>query len=110
MKKKVKSKEEKIKYAEKCAEERKGNQILNMIIAKTYARHAEMSEEEFLKDIGFEGSGKTEDEAIRISIFNILIATMNTFIQTKGRLDYAKELLKLYLSDETLVEEEKKGE
>lgn len=105
-----KKKEEKVKYAEKCAEERKANSILNAIIAKTYARHAEMSEDEFLKEIGFEGSGKTEDEAVRIAMFNLLIELTNQLIQTKNSLRYATEMLKTYLLDEKLTVEEEKGE
>ena len=52
------------KRAQQLAEERTADNLMNFIIAKTFSRHAKMTEEEFLKDIGFEGSGKTEDEAV----------------------------------------------
>lgn len=105
-----KTKQEKEKYAEKCAEERKAYNILNAIIAKTYARHAEMNEEEFLKEIGFADSGKTENEAIRIAVFNLLIELTNQLIQTKNSLRYATEMLKTYLLDEKITVDEQKGE
>ena len=46
------------KRAQQLAEERTADNLMNFIIAKTFSRHAKMTEEEFLKDIGFEGSGK----------------------------------------------------
>ena len=60
----MEDKEKRQKAAEKKAEEHFGERLLNMIIAKTYSRHAKLSEDEFLKAIGFENSGKTEDEAV----------------------------------------------
>lgn len=96
------------KSADEFAKEHFANKLLNVIIAKTYARHSLMTEEEFLKDIGFEGSGKTEDEAIRISIYNLLIATTNQLLQIKNSIKYATELLKTMVIEENITKE--KGE
>lgn len=93
-------------YAERMDQ---ANKLLNMIVAKTYARHATLTEEEFLKEIGFEGSGKTEDEAIRIAIFNLLVETTKELFKAKEAFTYASAILSLYLKDENIVEE-KKGE
>lgn len=98
------------KKAETKAEQKFGNNILNLIIAKTYARHSKLSEEEFLKEIGFENSGKSEDEAIRVATYNLLIETTNQLIQTKSRIKFANELLKTYLIDEKPIIEAKEGE
>ena len=71
---------------------------MRSIIAKTYSRHALLSEEEFLKKIGFEGSGKSEEEAIRIATFNVLVeATMELF-RAQNSLKFTKNTLDLFLN------------
>lgn len=92
------------KRAQQLAEERTADNLMNFIIAKTFSRHAKMTEEEFLKDIGFEGSGKTEDEAVRIAFLNVLTETTKQLIQAKQSFRNASALMKLYLTDD------KKGE
>ena len=95
------------KRAQQLAEERTADNLMNFIIAKTFSRHAKMTEEEFLKDIGFEGSGKTEDEAVRIAFLNVLTETTKQLIQEKQSFHNASALMKLYLTDDTIT---KKGE
>ena len=88
------------KRAQQLAEERTADNLMNFIIAKTFSRHAKMTEEEFLKDIGFEGSGKTEDEAVRIAFLNVLTETTKQLIQAKQSFGNASALMKLYLTDD----------
>ena len=88
------------KRAQQLAEQRTADNLMNFIIAKTFSRHAKMTEEEFLKDIGFEGSGKTEDEAVRIAFLNVLTETTNQLIQAKQSFRNASSLMKLYLTDD----------
>lgn len=88
------------KRAQQLAEERTADNLMNFIIAKTFSRHAKMTEEEFLKDIGFEGSGKTEDEAVRIAFLNVLTETTKQLIQAKQSFRNASALMKLYLIDD----------
>lgn len=88
------------KRAQQLAEERTADNLMNFIIAKTFSRHAKMTEEEFLKDIGFEGSGKTEDEAVRIAFLNVLTETTKQLIQAKQSFKNASALMKLYLTDD----------
>jgi len=85
----------------------KADEILNMIVAKTYARHSKLSEDEFLKEIGFEKSGKTEDEAIRIAIYNLLIETTRELFKAKTAFTYASSVLSLFLKGEETKKEEK---
>ena len=87
------------KRAQQLAEQRTADNRMNFIIAKTFSRHAKMTEEEFLKDIGFEGSGKTEDEAVRIAFLNVLTETTKQLIQAKQSFRNASALMKLYLTD-----------
>lgn len=95
-----KQENEKKTQGEKYAEERKGEQLLNAIIAKTYSRHALMDENEFLIDIGFEESGKSENEAVRIAISNLLIEMTSTLFKIKNSINYVNEMLKIYLLNE----------
>ena len=88
------------KRAQQLAEERTADNLMNFIIAKTFSRHAKMTEEEFLKDIGFEGSGKTEDEAVRIAFLNVHTETTKQLIQAKQSFRNASALMKLYLTDD----------
>ena len=88
------------KRAQQLAEERTADNLMNFIIAKTFSRHAKMTEEEFLKDIGFEGSGKTEDKAVRIAFLNVLTETTKQLIQAKQSFRNASALMKLYLTDD----------
>lgn len=108
--KKEKIMENEKKSAEQMAQERTGDNLMNFIIAKTFSRHAKMNEEEFLKDIGFENSGKTEDEAVRICFLNVLVETTKQLIQAKKSFKMATSLLKTYLIDESIAEDGKKGE
>ena len=102
--------EKKKQTAEEMAEEQRANSIMNLIIAKTFARHSKMSEEEYLKEIGFEGSGKTEDEAIRISFLNLLVETTNQLLRAKETFKISSALLKTYLIDENITEKSVEGE
>lgn len=101
-----KQENEKKSQGEKYAEERKGEQLLNAIIAKTYSRHALMDENEFLIDIGFEESGKSENEAVRIAISNLLIEMTSTLFKIKNSINYVNEMLKIYLLNEGSIAKE----
>lgn len=82
--------------AEEMAEQRTANNLMNFIIAKTFSRHANMSEEEYLTDIGFNGSGKTEAEAIRIAKFNVMVELTNQLLSAKHTIKMAHGLIKGY--------------
>ena len=94
------------KTVEQKAMERTANTLLNFIIAKTYARHANLTEEEYLTEIGFGGSGKTENEAFRVALMNLLIETSNKIIDTRKKIQNITECFKMNLIDK----DEKTGE
>ena len=106
----MENEEKKKKTAEETAENHEADNLVNYIIGSTFSRHSNLSEEEFLKEIGFENSGKTEDEAIRIAVFNVLVATTNELLKAKQSIKMAHSLMKTCLIDEKIVEDEKKGE
>lgn len=107
----MENKEEiKKKTADERAKDQEANNLMNFIIAKTFSRHSKMTEEEFLKDIGFENSGKTEDEAVRIAKFNVIVETMNQLLKARQAIKLAHSLLKTCLIDEKITEDGVKGE
>jgi hypothetical protein len=106
----MENEEKKKKTAEERAENHEADNLVNYIIGSTFSRHSNLSEEEFLKEIGFENSGKTEDEAIRIAVFNVLVATTNELLKAKQSIKMAHSLMKTCLIDEKITEDEKKGE
>lgn len=103
-----KEEKKKTKTVEEKVAERQANNLLNFIIAKTYARQAEMSENEFLESIGFAETGKSENEAFRIALMNILIAISNKVIDSRQKIKNITECFKLMLVDNK--ENEKDGE
>lgn len=98
------------KTAEDRAKAHEADNLVNYIIAATFARHSKLTEQEFLKEIGFEKTGKTEAEAVRIAIFNVLTATTNELLQAKQSIKMAHALMKTCLIDGKITENEKKGE
>lgn len=77
-----------------------GDDLMNMIIAKTFSRHAGMTEEEYLQEIGFAGSGKTEDEAVRIAFMNVLVKATKELLAAKQAFITTKETIKMCLQGE----------
>ena len=94
------------KTPEQVRQETHGD-IMDMIIAETFARHNDATEEEFLKAIGFEGSGLTEEEAVKVATFNLLMAITKGLLELEGRFNMATKLFKNIMLEEGMVEEEK---
>lgn len=95
------------KSAEERAKAHEGNQIMNMIIGKTYARHHGLDTKEYLERIGFKDTGKTEEEAIRIGKLNLMVAMTNELLRARQAFKMVSALLKTYLVDEDITKEEK---
>ena len=91
-----KKKEKKI---EKMAEKQTASNLVKYIIAETFARHSKMSEEEFLKEIGFDGKGIDEDRAVRIGCFNIMISMMNYMLEIENKLATTVATMKLCMEE-----------
>ena len=96
------------KTAEQLAAEHTGDNLMNMIIAKTFSRHSKMTEEEFLKDIGFAGSGKTEEQAVRIAVMNVLVETTKQLLMARPSFQTACSVIKDCIGDKE--DENVKGE
>ena len=102
--------EKKKKTAEERANNHEAENLLKYIISTTFGRHSQLSEEEYLKEIGFEETGKNESEAVRFAIFNVLTELTSEVLKTRNSLKMAHSLIKTCLIDEKIVKEEKKGE
>lgn len=96
------------KTVEEKVLEKTADNLLNFMIAKTYARHSNMTEEEFLKDIGFEGSGKTENEAFRIALANVLIALSNKLIEARQKIQSITQWFEICMKEKEENKEENK--
>lgn len=90
--------------AEEMFENKQASKLLEFMFAKTYARHALLSEEEFLKAIGFDGTGKTEEEAIRISKINLMVDITKKIFSLKESMKFLEAIFK----SKVITEEEKK--
>lgn len=97
-KKEEEKRKKNIERAEQALENQEGSKIMRAIIAKTYSRHANLTEQEFLKEIGFEGSGKNEEEAIRIATFNVLTEITMQLFRAQRTIDLATNTLNLFLN------------
>lgn len=92
--------ESKKKTVEEKVAEKQMDNLLKFIIAKTFSRHAKMTEEEFLKSIGFAGSGKTETEAICIGAFNVLCESTKTLLEIIDTMKRTTEVMKVCIPPE----------
>ena len=83
----------------------KHHNLMNLIVAETFSRHSKLNEEEFLEKIGFKDAEKTEDEAVRIAKFNLLIEITKKFLSIEEKVNFVTGIMKTYLLEEDLVEE-----
>ena len=84
---------------EKKEPEKKGERMLELIVGKTYARHLGLSEEDYLKEIGFKDSGKSEDDAVRIAMFNVATEMAKEMVRAKGTLNMIVGIMKTFLTE-----------
>jgi hypothetical protein len=89
---------------------KRNQNLMNVIIAETFVRHAELSEEDFKAEIGFKDSDKSEEEAVSIAMFNVMVEATKVFLEAEGKLNMMTGLLKACLEDEKIDEEIKDNE
>lgn len=87
-----------------------GNNLMNLIIAETFARHSKLTEKEYLERLGLDKSGKPEEEVLRIAKFNVMLEITKNLFQLKNRFNMATEIIKTMVIDEKITKEEEKGE
>lgn len=91
---------------------KKGNvsNLLKFIITKTFTRHAFLDEKSYLKEIGFDKIKKSEDEAINMSLMNVLIETTSQLIAIQKTIDLLTASFIVLEQDKDGIKEEHKGE
>lgn len=85
---------------EKKTEKASADALMEYLIASTYSRHSNLSEEEFLKEIGYQDSGFSEDKAIKASLFNLMVETTKELIRAKGEVVMLNGTLRLLFADD----------
>lgn len=73
-----------------------GNKLMEKIVSETYARHAGMTDEEYVKMLGFDCE---EEKAVNIALFNAMVELTKQFLIAKDGFLRAKETLKLNLGE-----------
>ena len=104
-----------VKSAEQRINESTFSHLLVFMSGKTFARHALLSEEEFLKEIGFDPKETTEEDAVRLSIANLVNGISSKALQIRDALKMTRQIaiIKSGKSEEEimkLIEEKKEQE
>ena len=89
---------------------REHNSILNAIISQTMTRDLGLSEEEYLKKIGFGDSGKDEIQAHRISMYNIVLDMQKTILSIEREIDKINATFEAFVLEKGMTERETKEE
>lgn len=104
----IKSKN-KLKLPEKTPEQliaESHNGIMNTIITQTFARHAGLSEKEYLKRLGIENSEIGEDRAVRIAKFNAILELTKVLLECVGKANLITNFYRVYLQENNLVKKD----
>lgn len=106
-KRKVQFGKGKKKLPKKTADEirAEGHQnLMNAIISKTFTRHAELNEKDYLKAIGFEKTNKTEEEAVNIAMFNVMAEATKVLLKLEGNFNIATNIFRDFMLDNDLAQ------
>lgn len=87
------------KTVEQMAQEHTADNLMNYLISATYARHSKLSEKDFLKEIGYDKTGKTEEQAIRYAKYNVLVQTTSELLSLKRMINGINDILDICLCD-----------
>lgn len=102
----VKSKE-KLKLPEKTPEQliaEQHNGIINSIITQTFARHAGLSEKEYLKRLGIKNSKIGEARAVRVAKYNAILELTKVLLECVGKANMITNFYRVYLQENNIVE------
>lgn len=86
------------KKLNKMFEDQTFSNLMRYLIAETFARHSELSEEEFLKELGFDPK-VGEDKAVRIALYNIIIEIMKLKFKNQEIIKTMQAVLTLALNE-----------
>lgn len=89
---------------------REHTSILNQIIAETMMRDLGLSEKEYLKKIGFDKTNKSEIEAHRISMYNIVLDMQKVILSIERQIEMINGTLEAFMLEKGMGERETKEE
>ncbi len=84
-----------------------GQDLIDKIVALTFARHADLTDEEFLKAIGMDKKDGTVDEKVRSAKYNLIVAITKELLKSCDTVKRLTAIMKMMLEVEN---EDKKGE
>lgn len=87
---------------------REHNSVLNEIIAETMMRDLGLDEKEYLKKIGFDKTDKSEIEAHRISMYNIVLDMQKVILSIERQMDMINDTLEVFMLEKGMAERETK--
>lgn len=89
---------------------REHNSVLNEIISLTMMRDLGLEEKEYLKKIGFGETDKTEEEAHRISIYNIVLDMQKVILSIERQLEMINGTFEAFMLEKGMAERETESE
>ena len=89
---------------------REHTSILNEIIAETMMRDLGLDEKEYLKKIGFDKTNKSEVEAHRISMYNIVLDMQKVILSIERQIEMINGTLEAFMLEKGMAERETKEE
>ena len=84
-----------------------GQDLIDKIVALTFARHADLTDEEFLKAIGMSEKDGTVDEKVRTAKYNLIVAITKELLKSCDTVKRLTAIMKMMLEVEI---DDKKGE
>ena len=73
--------------------------VMNTIITQTLTRHAGLSEKAYLKKIGFKGVKISEEKAVRIARFNVIVELTKTYLSCIQKINLIKNMYEVCLGE-----------
>lgn len=82
-----------------------GEELIDKMVALTYARHAELDEKEFLKAFNFD-ENENEEEVVRLARYNLIVAISKEYLKAINTVQRLTAILKQFFDDEKKDEQQ----
>lgn len=75
-----------------------GEELIDKMVALTYARHAELDEKAFLKAFNFD-ENENEEEVVRLARYNLIVAISKEYLKAINTVQRLTAILKEFFED-----------
>lgn len=75
-----------------------GEELIDKMVALTYARHAELDEKSFLKAFNFD-ENENEEEVVRLARYNLIVAISKEYLKAINTVQRLTAILKEFFED-----------